>query len=644
MSFKDGCKTLFNLRTLIVLILFVGFVYYYYSHRDWTQEVRITEGKRIDLMACIHQVPGLAFHVDARSNDDTPDLFITAVPGDEFRYQNISIHDGAFLHVKYGFIESASPDPSSQVTFEVEAVGEEGSELLLSDSMTPAGTGLIEQYRYKKCPLDTHASGKIDLVFRCLSEPSDDLICGWGDLKIDSSGRKRMLKRIYFLRYHPVQELAAASSRVTLPDAEAVKLRFSSPLPVRPRVTVNGEAVPADLRGADLGSYAGEDVKITIDPQADHVQIMAGEPTRRRFSSKKEAPNLVIVNIDGLSASLLGCYGSPLALTPSLDRMAESGIMFKDFFAASPETPLSTATLLTGLYPSEHGMGSGVLEERLVTLPERLQEEGVTTAAFLAAQGCGPETNLDQGFETFVHLPQQNARKLNALFSDWLISNENFRFFAYLHYGDTAPPFNAPGGLKNRHVPERLRSWSDRYDQVAGRPVGEEEKAFLHGRYQGEVEYLDRRIEDILRHLLDFNLLDKTLIMVTASRGHGTLFADASIRVPLILIGPEEIVGPHRVVEAAADHASLMDTALALMGVVTEDSLYPFEQLLEDENRYARSEAGPLKAVMNWRYKLIQGPGTRRLFDLVADPMEEENLAGTGLEAENLLLGALDAR
>ncbi|MBU0754474.1 MAG: hypothetical protein KJ645_05005 [Planctomycetes bacterium] len=56
MRYLQAFKTLCNGRTLIVALIFSGIVYYYYSHKDWSLEVRVAQDKRIDLMALLDQV------------------------------------------------------------------------------------------------------------------------------------------------------------------------------------------------------------------------------------------------------------------------------------------------------------------------------------------------------------------------------------------------------------------------------------------------------------------------------------------------------------------------------------------------------------------------------------------------------------
>ncbi len=71
-----------------------------------------------------------------------------------------------------------------------------------------------------------------------------------------------------------------------------------------------------------------------------------------RFAA--ERPNIVVVLLDDMGYSDLGCYGAEVIETPTIDRLAEEGLRFSQFYNTA-KCAQSRAALLTGLYPHQAG-------------------------------------------------------------------------------------------------------------------------------------------------------------------------------------------------------------------------------------------------------------------------------------------------
>src|SRR5579871_948599 len=98
--------------------------------------------------------------------------------------------------------------------------------------------------------------------------------------------------------------------------------------------------------------------------------------------------NLVLVTFDTTRADRIGCYGYEKGRTPALDALAEQGILFEHASTPVPLTLPAHATMLTGLYPPEHGLhvnGRGRLPENLPVLAQILQGKDYDTGAFLGS-------------------------------------------------------------------------------------------------------------------------------------------------------------------------------------------------------------------------------------------------------------------
>ncbi len=140
-----------------------------------------------------------------------------------------------------------------------------------------------------------------------------------------------------------------------------------------------------------------------------------------RSAAAADRPNIVVVLVDDLGFSDIGPYGSEVP-TPNLDRLASRGVRFSQAYNAARCSP-TRASLLTGLYPHQAGMGwldnrvepdskgiRGKLLPRAVTIAEVLHDAGYFTAMtgkwHLGQQhGCTP---WNRGFD----------RSLNSRFGE----------------------------------------------------------------------------------------------------------------------------------------------------------------------------------------------------------------------------------
>ena len=102
----------------------------------------------------------------------------------------------------------------------------------------------------------------------------------------------------------------------------------------------------------------------------------------------KDKPNILLIMSDDMGFSDLGCYGSEIQ-TPNLDALAQNGIRFTQFYNMARCCP-TRASLLTGLYPHQAGMGHmtedrghggyrGTLNRQSVTIPEVMRSASYRT-------------------------------------------------------------------------------------------------------------------------------------------------------------------------------------------------------------------------------------------------------------------------
>lgn len=134
-------------------------------------------------------------------------------------------------------------------------------------------------------------------------------------------------------------------------------------------------------------------IKSPFVPQSATVFIasllLLLQPSWLCLAAPPAKPNILLILVDDMGFSDIGCYGGEIP-TPNLDRLAGNGLRFTQFYNAGRCCP-TRASLLTGLYPHQTGVGDmmaaggvpgylGHLNERCVTIAEVLRRAGYFTA------------------------------------------------------------------------------------------------------------------------------------------------------------------------------------------------------------------------------------------------------------------------
>ena len=126
-----------------------------------------------------------------------------------------------------------------------------------------------------------------------------------------------------------------------------------------------------------------------------------------------DRPNVILIMVDDMGFSDIGCYGSEIA-TPNIDALAAGGIRFSQFYNSARCCP-TRASLLTGLHPHQAGIGHmtvdfempayrGFLNKNCVTIAEALGSVGDhSTVMFLAKAAAAKQGESRQAAQESLY-------------------------------------------------------------------------------------------------------------------------------------------------------------------------------------------------------------------------------------------------
>ena len=388
-------------------------------------------------------------------------------------------------------------------------------------------------------------------------------------------------------------------------------------------------------------------------------------------------PNVVMIISDDQAWTDFGFMGHETIRTPHLDRLASQSAVFPRGYVPSSLCRPSLATMITGLYPHQHGIvgndpppGTDRGEmlkhiRRTPTLPKLLAKEGyVSLQTGKWWEGAASEGGFTEG------MTHGDPRRRGRHGDDGLkIGREGMQpIFDFIEGAGERPFFvwYAPFLPHTPHnPPQRLL---DKYTQPG--------KSIHVARYQAMCEWFDETCGELLGHLDEKGLAENTLVVFVTDNGWiqdeaRPRFAprskrspyDGGIRTPIMLRWPGRIE-PGRY-ETLVSSIDLAPTILAAAGLEPTDEM-PGINLLEVADAGGKSDRArifgeifdhdvadidrPAASLMyRWcvegRWKLILPAGRDEqpeLYDLAADPHETRDFASDQTERVMRMTSAID--
>lgn len=359
----------------------------------------------------------------------------------------------------------------------------------------------------------------------------------------------------------------------------------------------------------------------------------SGKQVNNEKSSEKEKqPNLILIQTDEHNFRTLGCYRDQLSHeqafiwgednvveTPNIDFLAENGVLFNKYYAASPVCSPSRGTLISGLYSHQTGVPKNdvPMNDDVVTYSEVLSKAGYKTGFVgkwhLNGEGKPEwEPSRKFGFDDNRYMfnrghwkkyelteegPQIAARDDNneptynlngadekSFSTDWLTNraidfietNKEHPFSIYLSLPDPHGPdaVRPPYSEMYKHMKfEKPRTFNLEPEKAPSWAKPEKNPKLTHDQYFGMVKCIDDNVGKLITYLRENDLLENTIIVFTSD--HGDLRAEhgkhnkgnpleASAKIPFIFYYPNKIPSG-KVVNNALNTVDFTPTILNFM-------------------------------------------------------------------------------
>ena len=395
-------------------------------------------------------------------------------------------------------------------------------------------------------------------------------------------------------------------------------------------------------------------------------------PPTNPLSGSAAGRNVILISLDTVRANRLGAYGHRVqgsSPSPRIDSLLARGVRFQRPTAPRATTWPSLATVLTGLYPSGHGVvhNGYHFPDEVETLPEILQANGYRTGRFLSNMCNANHTGWDAGY-----CSKGVDSRINPEVFAWLdaIDEPTPRFLWVHYFGAHGPYYNGGNRAAKRIDPGYVGPVAPKKEALnrimrEQIQLTERDLTHLNAIYDASIMGTDRFVGDLLDGLESRGLLQSSIVVFLADHGedlyqhHGYIYHACSVyqsglEVPLGFV-VEGLVPTASVVAQNVELGDVTPTILDLLGIDTTvfqmhgNSLAPYLARPESTGagKPAFSEFGDtaIHTVVDGDWKLIDNPDdvsiyclegapeghypveTVELYDLASDPGEQNNLA-----------------
>jgi N-sulfoglucosamine sulfohydrolase len=313
--------------------------------------------------------------------------------------------------------------------------------------------------------------------------------------------------------------------------------------------------------------------------------------------AKGNRPNILWITSEDNNTTFLGCYGNPFATTPTLDRLASEGILYRNAFCTAPVCAPTRSTIISGMYPTslgtEHMRSTYPIPKSIRFFPQYLRDAGYycTNNAKKDYNMPEPDGVWDESSKNATYRNRRPGQPFFAVFNIE-ISHESS-----LHKSISEPRHD-PAKLKlpayHPDTPEIRHDWAQYYDKV---------------------EDMDRRVGQLLADLGEEGLAEDTIVFYYADNGgilpRSKRFCyDSGLHVPMIIRFPGKYqhlapARPGTRTDRLVTFVDLAPAVLSLAGIPIPPAMQG-SAFLGSQQSHPREVACSFRGRMDERYDMVR--------------------------------------
>jgi len=416
------------------------------------------------------------------------------------------------------------------------------------------------------------------------------------------------------------------------------------------------------------------------------------------FGYRRQAPvvackdcNVLVIAVDPMRWDDFGRTCRAELLTPAIDKILDGGYVFTNAVAASSWTLPSAMSVMTGVYPSVHGVinkeilgktvNEGVMAAtlsktapKLLSLVSEFSRNGYKTAGFAGGAALHPDYGFGIGFDSYTSDGDfESIASPSASALSFVRDHKDAKLFLYIHGFDVHGQYTPPEGVDRLCVSSsytgKLTGAADEQKEIREQGVRQgnvfltpEDAQFLRAIHDGKLHRLDSVIGDFISTYTSLTPDKKTIIVITSNHGdefyehgridHGMTLYDEVIRIPLAIVIPGTRAGK---ITQQVRNIDLLPTLLSLVGIRHESgalvegkSLLPalsgtdmkLDAYPETSYRYAVFLTG-LRRRDGWKLITDRESQSGKMYMTRDDAAEIKNKYGNSTDVEAQLTRAL---